>query len=337
MFTEAQDLQLDAYELLVFGSPEPRCLHGLGSISELGRLERAWLVTFADYDGGQPTDLCREDISAIRQYHDHIVALEKQLNEHTSRINKIGRRLNVLQPFDDNLGPVSPFELPVVVDISCAPRGHLLALLDYLARCQQATRQSVSIMYSLVSRQSVSEDAYSYGMQDVSVVPGFYGQIRLRHDLLILVLGFEGNRAFSLYKRLAPNKTFLIMGVTNDADRLFYRERAHLNNHGLIHIYGNDLREMPSRDPYAFATELNNFLRAEIEPLAERFNIYFSCLGTKLQTLGAFLALQSHPYVQVIDSIPTRRRIASQGDRQTLFESFDTQGLIAPHAFSACT
>lgn len=333
MFTDAKGLQLDGYELLVFGSPEPRCLHGLGSIPQLGRLERAWIVTFADYDEGQPKDLCREDISVIKQYHDHIAILENHLAAHTSRINTIALRLSALQPLDDQLGSPNPFELPLVVDISCAPRGHLLALLNYLARCQRADSQAISIMYSLVNRQAVSEDAYSYGMQDVAVVPGFYGQIRLKHDLLILVLGFEGNRAFSLYKRLAPNKTFLIMGETNDDDRLFYKERAHLNNHGLIHISGNELREMPSRDPYAFARELRKLLQMEIEPLAERFNVYFSCLGTKLQTLGAFLALQSHPYVQVIDSLPTRRRIASQGARQTLFANFGTKGLIDSPAF----
>jgi hypothetical protein len=328
MFTDGSALKLDKYELLLFGSPEPRCLHGLGSIPQLGQLERAWIVTFVDYDEDQPKDLCRDDISAINQYHDHIAKLEKHLSESTSRVTKIPIRLNLLQPFDDPLGSPNPFECPLVVDISCAPRGHLLALLNYLARCQTADSQRISVMYSLVSRQSISEDAYSYGMQDVAVVPGFYGQIRLKHDLLILVLGFEGNRAFSLYKRLAPNKTFLIIGETDDEDRLFYKERANLNNHGLIHIYGNELRQMSSRDPYRFAEQLSKLLQSEIEPLAKRFNIYFSCLGTKLQTLGAFLAVQSHPYIQVVDSLPTRRRIASEGARQTLFADFGTRGLI---------
>jgi hypothetical protein len=306
MFFDPKSLDFDSFEFLTFASPERRCLYSLNPVGLIGRMERAWIGTFEDYSKSRAAALDEHDAKAIDQYHDNLRTIEQHIGTLTRQIEKLKFKLNLLEPFDESLGAPNPFRAPLVVDISCAPRGHLLAMLNYLARCQLADFQQVALAYSLVTDQAASEDAYSYGMQDVAVVPGFYGQMRLKHDLLILALGFEGNRAFSLYRRLAPNKTYLIVGDTQDEERPFYLQRSRINNHALITIYGNTVVQMPSRDPFEFARHFRQFLIREIEPISKSFNVYFSCLGTKLQALGAFLALQSHPYVQVELSAPRR-------------------------------
>ncbi len=325
-------IELENYELLVFASPEPRCLHGLKTIPTIGTLQRAWIIEFSDYNQNQPADSSQIDIEVFKKYHQNLATLHEVIGSYTPNIVPLTYRLNLLEPFDDQLGSPSPFNHPLVVDISCAPRGHLLALLNYLARCQSTTHQRIVMMYSIVQRQAEEEESYSFGMQDVAVVPGFNGRIRLKHDLLIIVLGFEGNRAFSLYRRLDPNKTYLILGDSSGPDRDFYIERAKKNNHSLLHSHGNKSRFMSSRDPRLFAFEFGKFLREEIQPLVDRYNVYFSCLGTKTQTVGAFLAIQSHPYIQVVDALPTKRRIASEGEKETLFADFGSRGLLNPDA-----
>ena len=125
-----------------------------------------------------------------------------------------------------------------------------------------------------------------------------------------------------------PNKTVLILGDSGDDERSFYLEQARANNHGLLHIHGNREYIMPSRDPIDFARTLRKFIDEEVKPLEDRYNIYFSCLGTKAQTVGAFLTLQSYPSIQVLDSLPSRRRIASSGKRKTLFADLGPSGLL---------
>ncbi len=320
--------QLGEYELFLFISPDQRCLYGLDNISPLGRLRQVWLAEFGDFDRKQPRDILNVDSAAIDRYWRNLEALEEWLSSQAVEINRSVYHMNMLEAFDEHLGSPSPFERPLVVDISCAPRGHLLALLNYLIRCQIANNLHVVLMYSLVKRHAPSEDAFSYGIQDVVAVPGFNGQIRSKPDILILILGFEGNRAYALYRRLMPSNSYFILGDSGDEEKEFYIERARLNNQGLLSIPGNKEYQMPSRDPLAFANSLRHLLDQEIKPLSERFNIYLSCLGTKAQTVGAFLALQSHPYIQVVDSLPSRRRIASEGRRETVFADFGNLGFL---------
>jgi hypothetical protein len=333
MFNDSE-IYLEDFEVFLFVSPEERCLYGLRRLPQIGNLKRVWLAEFIDYDIRQPSDLSANDKRTIKRYHKNLATLKDWASLHTFDIKSNKYRLNLLEPFDDSLGSPSPFNSPILVDISCAPRGHLLSLLNYLARCQIVNYQKVVLMYSLVQQQSKSEDDYSYGMEDIAVVPGFNGQIRLKHDLLIVVLGFEGNRAFSLYRRLAPSKTFAILGDTYDSeDRNFYLKQAKENNHSILSLPSVEIRTMASRDPDAFLQEFNNFLNIEINPNKDKYNIYFSCLGTKLQTVGAFLALQTQSHIQVVDALPSRRRIASEGKRETVFEDFGNNNLVDPSVY----
>jgi hypothetical protein len=84
---------------------------------------------------------------------------------------------------------------------------------------------------------------------------------------------------------------------------------------------------MPSRDPEAFSRSLLDRLNV-IDP-GDEFNVYFSCLGTKAQVVGAFLALRYHPRVQVLDALPTRRRFGSGAPSRLVIDDFATDGLTS--------
>jgi len=316
------------FELMLFASPEARCLYGLDAVRGLGSPKRAWVFEFSDYEGAQPRDASISDVNAVSEYKNNRGEIDRWLDVTGAEKRRVLCSFGLLEPIDNCVGPPNPFNLPLVLDISCAPRGRLLALFDYLARCQAKTGQRVHLMYTLVQRHAVDEGAFSYGIQDIAVVPGFNGVIRLRRDLLIIVLGFEGNRAFSLYRRLMPNMTYLILGDSGDTDREFYLSQSETNNRSLLCIHGNEKLTMASRDPVLFAKQLDGFLKGRVEPVQGRYNVYFSCLGTKLQTLGAYLAIRAHRYIQVIDTIPSRRRIGSTGKGQTVFADLGSSGLL---------
>jgi hypothetical protein len=318
---------LKKFELLLFVSPETRCVQGLGAIRHLPAPKRAWVIDFRDYEEPQARDASQGDIQAAKAYKRNRNTIKRWLAQNSVEEKVVSCHLGQLEPFDTHFGPINAFRLPLLVDISCAPRGRLFALLDYLSRCQTMENQRVCLMYTLVKRHATDEDAYSYGIQDIVVVPGFNGVIRLRKDLLILVLGFEGNRAFSLYKRLSPNKAFLILGDSSDKDREFYLKHSEVNNGSLLRIHGIEKRLMPSRDPITFARAFQDFLNETIEPIHEQYNVYVSCLGTKLQALGLYWAIRGTPYIQLLDSIPSRRRIATMGRRETVFLDLGSSGL----------
>lgn len=319
--------QLGDFEFLLFISPESRCLNALDSVPKLGRIVKAWKVDYTDYDEGQPSDLAGADKAAILGYRENRKAVESWLVSKKIESTSVVSGLKGEEPFDDDLGPPSPFSLPLVVDISCTPRGRLLALLEYLSRCQAQATQKVYLLYSMPGSQAHDEAALSYGIHDVIVIPGFPGQIRLRQDALILVLGFEGSRALSLYKRLMPTRTILILGDSGDEQREYYLENSRANNHSLLSIHGNTKLVLPSRDPISFAKGLSDYFQQE--PLSkDRYNVYFSCLGTKLQTLGAFWFLRQHPMVQALDTLPTRRRVGSHGKGRVLIANLGTDGLL---------
>jgi hypothetical protein len=327
MFTQNMP-NIGDHELLVFVSPEERCWFGLNSAEHIGKVVRLWLIQFEDYNIKQLEELLPQDSLVVKKYWQNLAHIEEWANRNSIVITRIHCRLNLLELFDEKFGIPSPFSYPVLVDISCAPRGHLIALLSYLWQCQLLANQRIVLMYSLVEKQSPNEDDFSYGIFDVVVVPGFNGRISFKQDLLILILGFEGNRAYSLYKRITPNKTLLILGNSQDQEKDFYLMQARENNHGLLHIHGNKQYILPSRDPIAFKKEFIKLLHEEVEPFISRYNIYVSCLGTKAQTVGVFMALQTNPYIQVIDSLPTRRRIASMGKRGTIYADLKNSMLI---------
>jgi hypothetical protein len=319
---------LNDYEILAFASPEIRCVQGPRFLQSAGNLKRAWLFEFSDYDEPHPLDVSDADRSASKQYRSNRDELHGILRKSGAEVERSITHLDLLESYRSYFGPSNPFRHPLVVDISCAPRARLLALLKYLSDCQRLWNQKIILLYSMVRSHAVEEEAFSYGIQDIAVVPGFHGRVRLRQDLLVAVLGFEGNRAFAVYRRLIPHKAYLILGDSQDDARTFYIERAIKNNQGLLRIHGNRTCVMASRDPLAFADSLDRFLQNDIHPLSDRFNVYFSCLGTKPQTIGSFLALRLYPYIQLLESVPSRRRIAAEGSDKILFADLGESALI---------
>lgn len=324
MFVPADTVRLSHADLLVFASPEPRCTYAATSLG--ANVRRLWIVDFQEYAVSH-SRLSETDLHVRDEYAKNFEHLRRIGERLPGGVATLPAVLNYLQPFAElaTRHTIGTDGVALVVDISTAPPGHLFALLAFARQLQISHGTRVLVAYVQVESHSPSEDAFSYGMQDVAVVPGFEGKIRIARDVLLLVLGFEGNRAYSLYRRLAPARTELIVGDSYDDQRDFYIATSRRNNHSLLHIHGNKATLMSSRDVDLFAQQVG----AKLDELAQdrEQNIYFSCLGTKAQVLGAYLALRSRPHVQVLDALPTRRRFGSGRPVSLLLDDFGVDRL----------
>lgn len=327
MLVPMESVDFDTAELVAFASPEPRCTYAAAALA--ARVTRMWVVDFVDYSFKHPR-LSAIDLRVREEYEKNLADLRRIGASVAGGATFLHAGLNHLQLFEDVVDGHDFGAAPsaLVIDISTAPRGHLFAVLAFARSLQLAHHRRVCVAYTQVESHEENEDAFSYGMQDVAVVPGFDGTIRIARDVLVVVLGFEGNRAYSLYRRLAPARTELIIGDSRDEQRDFYIATAKRNNHSLLHIHGNRASLMSSRDPDEFSRELG--LKLDQLKGDGEYNLYFSCLGTKAQVLGAFLALQSRPDVQVLDALPTRRRFGSGRPVSLLLQDFGVEGLARP-------
>jgi hypothetical protein len=142
-------------------------------------------------------------------------------------------------------------------------------------------------------------------------IDGFEGFVNTdKKDLIVLILGYEGNRALSFLKKFETEPIFTLIGnphLEDESANKKYIESAKKANARLLNIHRVALYEIPthSYNPFLFAENLENALRQF--PSIERYNICISCLGTKMQTLGTYLLWKKNPNFQILYSIPYKR------------------------------
>ncbi len=130
----------------------------------------------------------------------------------------------------------------------------------------------------------------SYGVKYVAPVPFYAGiQYPERPDLLVLFLGYEGERAVRLWRTVEPEHTIAI--VANPA----FRPGGHLptirNNRTLLELDRSVLeqRQVAAGSPGAVFR-----LLLQISEQFSKWNVMVSCLRPKVQVLGAFLFFEQY-------------------------------------------
>jgi len=131
----------------------------------------------------------------------------------------------------------------------------------------------------------------SYGVKYVAPVP-FYAGIQQpeRRDLLVLFLGYEGERAVRLWRSVEPEHTIAV--VSYPALRPAGHLPAISNNKTLLEMDPEvvEQRQVPAASP----EETFEFLK-EVHLKYPDWNIMISSLGPKVQTLGVYLFFEANP------------------------------------------
>lgn len=132
-------------------------------------------------------------------------------------------------------------------------------------------------------------------------IPGYSGSQDLtKKDALAILLGFEGNRANSLYGEIQPDLTIPINGFPSFKPE--FKDESILKNRELLtseEIF-KKMRFAPANDPFETKDVLNELYDA----LKADYNLTIAPLGSKPMALGSCFFALEHPECRVVYPYP---------------------------------
>ncbi len=179
---------------------------------------------------------------------------------------------------------------PIVFDISVFTKRHLLMMLSWIF--DSSLDKQLSVVYSEPEDYDAEVDLpLSFGVASLQAVPGFSGLADCSRPLrMVILLGFEGERALAAYELLQPIHTVALVG--DPPYRANWKGRAEKLNAALLErLRPQDIGSIDCVDPEKVAAELTLHLG---EPTTMSDCVQVICpLGTKPQALGVFLYTRS--------------------------------------------
>ena len=154
---------------------------------------------------------------------------------------------------------VSYSNAKVTLDVSTFTKRHLLLLLHALD--DAGLWESLRLLYTEPKDYVV--DMYlpmSMGIKEVASIPGFTNvKPADKPVLLVIMLGYEGDRAMALLQNIEPNETILL--VPRPAYRPEWEGRTEELNKQLISLLGQDaIAYADSRDPLKVKETLSGII-----------------------------------------------------------------------------
>lgn len=186
---------------------------------------------------------------------------------------------------------LNPDRKKITLDVSTMIKWHILLFLKYLDL--KNLLKNVRILYTEpLDYETNLFNPLSFGIKKIFPIPLFSGEHDFSNEsMLIIMLGYEGNRALALLEKKDPNKCLLLVAKPPYHDE--WEGRTEDMNKPVINLVGkSNIRYIDSRNPTIVANQLNEILS---DPSVSSFNHYISPLGTKPQTIGLYLYLATNP------------------------------------------
>lgn len=120
-----------------------------------------------------------------------------------------------------------------------------------------------------------------------------------RNKLLILLVGFEFDRAMYLCEKIEPSRTIIAIG-DQPTDEKFYKINREVVNNLKNIIQDCEEIKVSANNPFNAQQDLESI----IKKYKDRYNIIIAPMNTKLQTLGLYLAWENFPEIQIVYSCP---------------------------------
>jgi hypothetical protein len=184
----------------------------------------------------------------------------------------------------------------VTADISSFTKIYLLELLHYLD-----AELGWPLPRLLHTTQKYLPTRLTRGIEQITTIPHFYGHPSMeKQNLLVLLLGFEKERALSIWQQHNPAKTVALITNPPRQGSPDYLKYARQNNEELLAKPGVEVRDIPADDP----SGVRDVLDTLYEETKDGYNMVIGPFGTKPQVVGVYLFHREHPAVQVIYSFP---------------------------------
>lgn len=186
----------------------------------------------------------------------------------------------------------------ITIDVTTFTKQYLLVLLKFI---EKQKPKSTRLFYTEPEDYAVKwNKPLSYGLIDIVSVPSYGGHFYVeKENLLILTLGYEGDRAYGIWERVAPHKTIILIGKPSFRDS--WEGRVEEFNKRLISkLPEGSINYIPTLDPFEVSKNLDDLIKR----YSEKFNISVSPLGPKPQVVGCYLSVRKYPDVQIIYAVP---------------------------------
>jgi len=182
----------------------------------------------------------------------------------------------------------------IVIDISVMVKPYIFLLLKHLDSLHTKN------MYFLYT-EPASYDILTKGTMIAKDVPGYSGAKDLgKKDALVILLGFEGNRAVQVLNEVNPDLTIPVNGFPsyrpNFKDRSIMENKELLSEDDIL----KNLCYAPANDPF----ETKNLLEEIYFKYSHRYNITIVPLGTKPMAFGSCLFAMEHKDCRIVYSYP---------------------------------
>jgi len=182
----------------------------------------------------------------------------------------------------------------IIIDFSVMVKPYFFLLIKHLTTIRT---KRLGFLYT----EPEAYESFTRGAMATRDVPGYSGTRTLtKKDALAILLGFEGNRAISVYNEINPDLTIPINGFPSYKPE--FKDISILKNKELLldeEIFKN-LRFAPANDPF----ETKNVLHELYLSLSHEYNLSIAPLGSKPMALGSCLFAIEHTDCRVIYPYP---------------------------------
>lgn len=309
-YVQADFQQVSGSKLITTVSYEPRFLESLSRILETHTLSEVVLILFLDYfsEGTNPptAELDTETILLYRQNYNEAISLLEQAH---IAVTEVEFTLDDLPSFALAVRDIDTTDF--IVDISTLPRAYLLLLLRFAKRVPPA------LIYTRGRGRKTEIDAFAVGVKDVVALPGFEGRVGHKPTLLVLSVGYEGARAYKLFRQYEPTATLVLLGDPGESEpeRHDILETVRKNNANLLATDAVCHHALPSYDPVAFAETAKGYVDLMVEKIQRTYSsevdVIVAPIGTKIQALGLFQLWHQRQNYQIAYPIPSVRRLGT--------------------------
>lgn len=218
----------------------------------------------------------KERITILETSYPNSLELVKQFN-HFIKVNKINIK-----------------EEEIYLDISTFNRQNLLTIL-YLFRKKNGINK-INCYYTTPkdTNEKISKYACNY-----STIPLFGGKQSIdKNKLLLLLVGFEFDRARYLWEKVEPAKTIIAIG-DKPTNKKFLKVNKKVVSDLKVIMPSCDVK-ISAKDPFKAQRDVEKIFKQ----YSDNYNIIVAPMNTKVQTLGLYLAWEKYPNVQIVYSCP---------------------------------
>ena len=196
----------------------------------------------------------------------------------------------------------------IMIDISVMIKPYIFILLRYLLDIKK-----LRVLYLLYTEPNIYQEPksrlhqkesvfFTKGTVKIGEIPGYSGWKDLKkRDILIILLGFEGNRAIEITNAIEPEITIPVNGFP--AYRPEFKDISIISNEELLREPSTfkNLTYAPANDPF----ETNRVLESIHTKHSKDYNITLAPIGTKPMSLGSCLFALQHPECRIVYPYPT--------------------------------